>query len=147
MKLSYEDVFLYIAVALLIGLTIALANYVLGFSKEQRVRRRNAKLEFRAVLEADLKTILQSKDDARLVFGEKEAKYQEAKESLRKHLLFWQRRGFDKAWDVFFYHPDNKNIPYLEQYMDFGSLTRRETCHSILGSRIGVLLSYAKVQP
>ena len=147
MKLVYEDVFLYIAVALFIGLTMAFANYALGFSKEQRVRRRNAKLEFRGVLETDLKTILQSNDDARHVLGEKEAKYQEAKELLRKHLLFWQRRGFDKAWEVFFYHTENKNIPYLEQYMDFGSLDKRKACRSILGSRIGVLLNYAKVQP
>lgn len=147
MKPLYEDIFQYIAVALLIGLTIAFANYVLGFSKEQRARRRNAKLVFRALLEADLNTVLKSKDDARHVLTEKEATYEEAKKAFRKHLLFWQRHGFDKAWDAFFYHPENKNISYLEQYMDFGSLTKRDACHAVLNSRINTLLNYAKVRP
>lgn len=146
-KPLYEDIFQYIAVALLIGLIGALANYALGFSKEQRARRRNAKLEFRAVLETDLNTILKSKDDARHVLTAKEGSYQEAKTTFRKHLLFWQRHGFDKAWEAFFCHPETKSIPYLEQYMDFGSLTKRDACHAVLKSRIDTLLSYAKVQP
>ena len=104
-------------------------------------------MEFRAVLEADLKEILQSKDDARLFLGDKAVKYLEAKESLRKHLLPWQRRGFDRAWDAFFFHPENKSIPYLVQYMDFGNIAKRKNHKSILESRIGKLLSYAKLQP
>ena len=143
----YENIFQYIAVALLIGLMIALASYALGFSKEQRARRRDAKLAFIALLETDLNNILRSKKDAREVLVGKEDTYQKAMEAFRKYLLFWQVCGFDKAWKEFFYHPENTTIPYLQQYMDFGSIDKREVCHSVLCSRIYTLLSYAKVQP
>jgi hypothetical protein len=141
------DIFQYIAAALLIGLIVALAKYVLAFSKEERDRRRNAKLEFCAILETDLGSILKSNDDARNALLNKEIIYQDAMKAFRKHLLFWQLHSFDKAWAVFFYHPANKNMPYLEQYMDFGSLTKRKACHALLSSRINTLLKYAKVRP
>lgn len=63
------------------------------------------------------------------------------------HLQFWQRRGFDGAWRAFFYHPENFSIPFLEQYMDFGSLAKRELRHAELRSRISALLAYADVRP
>lgn len=147
MKLLYENIFQYIAVALFLGLIIALANYVLGFSKEERVRRRNAKFEFRSVYETDLNSILKSGDDARHILVNKETVYQDAMKEFRKHLLFWQLAGFDKAWNKFYYHPENMHIPYLEQYMDFGSVTKRKACHALLRSRIQILLTYAVVMP
>ena len=147
MKPLSLDIFHSIAAALIGGLTIAFANYALGFSKEERARRRNAKLEFRAVLEADLINILKSNDDARHVLSNREVTYQDAMRAFRGYLLFWQLRSFDKAWDVFFYHPENKIIPHLEQYMDFGSLAKRDACHALLASRIKTLLTYAKVRP
>lgn len=143
----YANIFQYIAVAILIGIIIAFANYVLNFSKNERQRKRNAKIEFRSIFETDLKTILESGDDARHIFMHKEGSYKGAIEEFRKYLLFWQLTGFDKAWNIFFYHPENAQMPYLEQYMDFGSTTKRKACHALLRSRIQKILSYAKVRP
>lgn len=143
----FDNITQYILVLLLIGLTVAGANYLLGFSKEQRARRREAKLVFSSAFKTDLDNVLQSGVDAREVLSGKEVLYLDVKDKMRKYLQFWQKSGFDQAWELFFYHPENKNIPYLEQYMDFGSLTKRKKCHHLLSSRIGKLLEYANVQP
>lgn len=142
----HEDLAPYME-ALLAGLIGVFASYLLGFSKEQRSRRREAKLAFASVLKIDLDYILKSRIDAREILAGRESTYEEAKDALRKHLLFWQRFGFDQAWDRFFYSPENKSLPFLEQYMDFGSLTKRKRCHELLNSRVGALLHYANVQP
>jgi len=146
-KPTYDNILQYVLVALLIGILIAVANYLLGFSKEQRQRRREAKLAFRAVFENDLNSVLKSGGDARTVLSGQERKYEVAMEAYRKHLQFWQRRGFDRAWYEFYYHPENRSIPFLEQYMDFGSVTKRKLCHAELRSRISALLAYADVRP
>jgi len=142
----FSNIWQYIVVAVLIGLVIALGNYLLQLSKAQRDRRREAAQRFTSVFETDLNHILESGDDPRHVLVNATERHLAAMRDFRDYLPFYKRRGFDKAWISYFYQPET-HLPFLEQYTDFGSLTKRRENMILLKKRMSKILEYAKYKP
>lgn len=133
----------YVLITIFTGIVVVFCTHLFTRYRDWISKRNVANREFNDVLASDLRKILDGIEDPNLIIAAAETNHHEAMIKFRPHLLFYERRPFDKAWCTYYYC-ENSDIACLGQYMDGGSLAKRRELVPLFQQRINDVLLFAR---
>jgi hypothetical protein len=132
--------------SVLLTLVTVYLNHLLANTREKVKLRRNHGQGLVTAFKPELDTIIQTDQDCRLILTEEAyRRHESAIRAFMPYLSWIERIRLKRAWTNFALIKMDKEhqTPFYEQYVDFGSLTKRRRVRPIAIDGIQKIVSFA----
>lgn len=123
----------------------ALLNHWLSKSRGKHERFISASKVFRNAFSEELSKLMNSDEDPVTILQPAYLRHTAAVSEFSIYLDSGNKRKFTEAWNVYAFHPQNIEVPFLEQYSKYlGDVHAAKQNRQLAVNRLDNLIAYAK---
>lgn len=131
--------------SIFVALLVLLLNHHLANTRDKAKDRRKIGQKVADAFSKELDALLQTNNDCRLILtAETYRQHDSAIRSFMPYLSWIDRIRLKRAWHLLVFHPKDKKrqLPFYEQYADFGSLSKRRSIRPEVIKKLNKILSF-----